>query len=447
MTPSPFQQAIYDFYKTHRDKNLMVEAVAGSGKTTTIKDAIGLDFSRSILYLVFNKRNADEAATKLGAHRVSTFNSFGHGLCMRLGGKFDKWKTWKLNDDLKVADKARLSKLVSLLKAHVCLDKDDTLLAQIVDKYDLDDPPPDLWPRYLKVIHDTRLFDFDDQIFIPVQRGRGSKPIVNYETVFVDECQDLNPVKIQFLQLFTGNKILVGDSHQAIYGFAGADTEAMKSLKTVFDCVELPLSINYRCGKSIITEAQQYVPHITAWDQSPAGIVDRGPCSPEAIGFGEYILCRNTAPLVKLCLKLIAAEKPATILGREGLESITRFMDRVPFSSRTAWYETEYMRLIEANRTSKAAALEDTFDTIDALAEGCGSWAEVKARIDKIFTDRESRGITLMTIHKSKGLEAHTVRLLAEWKSKASSEWQVEQENNLKYVAITRAKERLIYES
>jgi len=67
--------------------------------------------------------------------------------------------------------------------------------------------------------------------------------------------------------------------------------------------------------------------------------------------------------------------------------------------------------------------------------------------IGGIFSD-DTRGIVLSTIHKSKGLENDRVFfLLPELLPSrfATMDWQLEQEENLRYVAITRAKKELVY--
>src|SRR5882672_981999 len=59
--------------------NLMISALAGTGKTTTL-EAVEKAVPRSpILYLVFNKKNATEAAGRMmSTTTVRTFNSMGH---------------------------------------------------------------------------------------------------------------------------------------------------------------------------------------------------------------------------------------------------------------------------------------------------------------------------------------------------------------------------------
>ena len=69
-------------------------------------------------------------------------------------------------------------------------------------------------------------------------------------------------------------------------------------------------------------------------------------------------------------------------------------------------------------------------------------------KINIIFSDNEKDGICLSTIHKAKGLEADNVFILCEslMPSKhARKKWEIESEQNLIYVAITRAKKTLNY--
>jgi superfamily I DNA/RNA helicase len=68
-------------------------------------------------------------------------------------------------------------------------------------------------------------------------------------------------------------------------------------------------------------------------------------------------------------------------------------------------------------------------------------------KINVIFTDK-LEGIILSTIHKSKGLEADRVFIARPDKLplKVKKAWQAKQEKNLEYVAITRAKNELIYD-
>ena len=97
--------------------------------------------------------------------------------------------------------------------------------------------------------------------------------------------------------------------------------------------------------------------------------------------------------------------------------------------------------------------LQDRFDCLMCFTEGSDSVDQVLASIDKVFTDdRFGDGVKLSSVHKAKGLEADRVFILLPEGGgmphpMAKSYWQREQEMNLKYVAITRAKNELVWVS
>jgi ATP-dependent exoDNAse (exonuclease V) beta subunit len=90
----------------------------------------------------------------------------------------------------------------------------------------------------------------------------------------------------------------------------------------------------------------------------------------------------------------------------------------------------------------------DTIKALEALSDGITWKDDLIRKIDTIFSDNEKEGICLSTIHKAKGLEADNVFILCPslMPSKyAKKEWEKIAEENLIYVAITRAKKTLNY--
>lgn len=82
--------------------------------------------------------------------------------------------------------------------------------------------------------------------------------------------------------------------------------------------------------------------------------------------------------------------------------------------------------------------VSDKYDTVDKII----------SLFKRIFSDRDFDGITLSTIHKSKGLEAKNIFFVNQSlipSEFARTEEQLIQEKNLRYVAITRAEEKLTY--
>ena len=91
--------------------------------------------------------------------------------------------------------------------------------------------------------------------------------------------------------------------------------------------------------------------------------------------------------------------------------------------------------------------LYQRIEVIQCLCEEVESVKELRKLIEGIFSD-DINGIILSTIHKAKGLENDRVFFLCPElipSRFATMDWQFEQEQNLKYVAITRAKKELIY--
>ena len=100
-----------------------------------------------------------------------------------------------------------------------------------------------------------------------------------------------------------------------------------------------------------------------------------------------------------------------------------------------------------AKETRPYLMLLDKCECLLYLAESANG--NIKAIIDKVFSETKiANAITLMSIHKAKGLESDRVVFLEPnlnaKKSKKQMQWQFDQEQNLQYVAVTRAKKELV---
>jgi len=86
-TPTPEQTHILDLVRT-TDANLMVNALAGTGKTATLKMIEAEATTKPILFLAFGKKNAEDGRkTMASTTKVSTFNSLGHGIWAQAIGR------------------------------------------------------------------------------------------------------------------------------------------------------------------------------------------------------------------------------------------------------------------------------------------------------------------------------------------------------------------------
>jgi DNA helicase-2/ATP-dependent DNA helicase PcrA len=249
--------------------------------------------------------------------------------------------------------------------------------------------------------------------------------------------------------------IAVGDRNQSIYGFSGAYASSFDKFLSYGKVEELPLDICYRCATSII-DATNEVYDVMEYGKSEKGIVGEVNDINEVKG-ESMIICRNTSPIIKMYFSLLSTGMPVYIKGDDILASITRFLK--PYLNYTiAGTKTELNYQLEdlqkdqsENGRMKMYIFKENHANFKALVSNMSTDYEVVkvllAKIENLFKVKE-KATMLCTIHKAKGLEADIVYILNESliPSKfAKSPEQLTQEQNLKYVARSRAKKELYY--
>lgn len=478
-TPSTYQQAIFDFIQTGTG-NAVVNAVAGSGKTTTIVKGLGLipeAENKQIYFLAFGKAIADEIRSRVPAYvNVSTLHSLGAKALLRSRKSiFDEKKVWKTTDMLRndwhnedpTIDGNylnRVRKLVDLYRLNLATSELE--LQQIARKHGIEVLNGEVGKamqtlRFLS--RDTH--DFVDMLYYPASDPSIKMPYADW--IFIDECQDLNKAQQALFSKLIGPNtrfIAVGDPHQAIYGFAGADEESFNSLKAFSNTIELPLSMNYRCGSDIIEFINELFPEIAivAYPGAPKGKVDQK-ASYRTITDGDMVLCRNTAPLVRMCLEMIKSHKKAYVKGgdigktlanmvtRSNARTITDFefwlgRELGTISSRLS---KKYPGMTAAELQSEPtySIMADKIEVFEAIIDSTaiGTPSELVYWINNLFAE-EKAGICFSSAHKSKGLENRKVFIIEPElmpSRHAKTVGQKIQEENLMYVAFTRGKEYL----
>lgn len=479
--PSRYQQGVFDFI-TSGQGHAVVSAVAGSGKTTTIVQALKLTPpDAKVVFLAFNKHIANELAKKSPPHvKVCTLHSLGLAALRQRGRiKIDEYKLDNIIDEFLPIDRDEprdviaalyslrnnLKKLVSLVKATLCDSSDGAAIQQTADHYGLElngdeEAIIGLLPQVLaRCAVDDHTVDFDDMIWLPVHLGL---PLEKFDWVFVDECQDLNKSQIELVlrSIAEGGRVVaVGDASQSLYGFRGADTEAIGNIVAALDAVTLPLSITYRCPLSHVRLAQTIVPHLEAGPNAIEGIVEN--VSEDGVAErakdGDMIICRVNAPLISLAFKLIRKGIKAVVRGRDIGKNLSDLIRKFNADSIDdlcfkidEYVRRESLRLARRrDRESLQIQLDDKVDTLRAVISDCATVPDVLYRLESLFSD-DIEGVVLSSVHRAKGLEANRVFILRPDllpHPKAQSVWQVEQENNCRYVALTRSKSELFFVS
>jgi superfamily I DNA/RNA helicase len=471
---SPYQQRIFDFVE-HGSGNAIIQAVAGSGKTTTIVEALKRVKGASI-FLAFNKAIAEEL--KRRGVNARTFHSLTYGPVMRHKGASNVNQT-KLRDivDARCSGEdaeaygSFITRLVGLgRQAGIGCLIPDTAEAwlQLAEYHDLE-PDSDLpgvtiergvelASRLLQAAYESAEVDFDDMLYLAVRDGLA---LPHFDFVFVDEAQDTNNIQRAILRKIMredSRLVAVGDSAQAIYGFRGADSNSMGMIAEEFGCETLPLSVSYRCPQAVVQYAAQWCQQIEAAPGAAQGSVEAlQKWDARTFRPTDLVVCRTTKPLVALAYSMLKAGVGVRVMGREigqGLIALinrmrARGLDQLQEKLR-AYTEREVQKAIARKKDAKAAALQDKTDTvlclIDGLDERSRTIPALIAAVERLFSD--AAGVTtLATIHKAKGLEAKRVLWLnrSECPSRwARQDWQQQQERNLCYVAATRALEELV---
>ena len=492
MNPTKQQQAFLRALTT-TSSHLALVARAGCGKTSTILmgvDAIVAKEPRAeIAVVAYNKAIADEVGAKLKAAGHTDWRTVGSQTLHGMGFGLVKYAFKPEVDDKKINKLieernqevygqygSQIAALVRYAKqAGVGFFNDlpignVAVWHQLADHFDVNglDDTSDAdavveaaQSIYRASLAQTDVIDFDDMVLFPLIKNLRVKFGKDY--IFLDEAQDLSRARQalarKFLKPHTGRMIVVGDDRQAIYGFSGADADALPNLIASLPAVALPLSVTWRCPQAVVRLAQTLVPDIEVAPSAPEGEVLYLDELPEDLGTQDAVLCRNTAPLIKLAYKLIRAGKPCKVEGRaigEGLLALVRrykvkTVDAL-INRLEAYQEREVQKAMAKGNDAKVEEVEDRVGTLmeicqAVIAQGKTSTQDVADFIDRLFADGATNVTVLATYHRAKGREWPRVFLLehnARCPSKAARQpWQIQQESNLAYVAFTRAQRTL----
>lgn len=503
--PSTYQAAIFDTIE-HGRGHTVVEAVAGSGKTETIVNAARL-LSGAGLMLAFNKHIATELGERLKGTNMQAKTVHGVGFgAIRFanrdkrvkvdakkyrgflrnveqeiknresvnGRKLSTAELRDLDDEgfprmviLRLLDLARVN-----LVDHTCLSFGGELLG-LVSHHGLD-VPEGLDELVVEIVAGcmtlgaqvTTEIDFTDMLWLPIVHGW--KP-TGYAFVFVDEAQDLSKAQLAIARMCCrkgGRMVFVGDRRQAIYGFAGADANSFQNIIDSTDATVLPLSVCYRCPTSHLDIARELCPQIEAAPGAIEGVVrtvKREDLCME-ISEGDLVLCRVNAPLLSICYMLIADGISAAVRGRDIGAGLCKIVDdiaktvanfRESFGEAVVEWKEEHKEIVR-RRGGDDDLQEQAFERIDDQAEcvriifstsKAVTADELKTSITSLFAD-DRPSVMLSSVHRAKGLENDRIFIVDPERlqqPRGKRAWMIEQEQNLHYVAVTRAKSELIY--
>tara|TARA_X000001382_G_scaffold25412_2_gene15977 strand:+ start:827 stop:2761 length:1935 start_codon:yes stop_codon:yes gene_type:complete len=292
---------------------------------------------------------------------------------------------------------------------------------------------------------------------------------INDNGFIAHNCQDFSAIQHLLLDkiLKKGSRIIAaGDPQQSIFSFAGAMSNSIDILKDKFGMKELPLSVTYRVPKSGVELMREYKPTVEYPNNAIEGEINRKGNLSDAKE-GDLVICRLTKPLVAAYFKLLDEEKKATIVGKEmeaGLSKMLKIVNGFEVHEAEDYFISELEKLhdhlmndnnVEDPKTHpKYTSFEEKIDILKIFFDRYGSVYDTQLKIKQIFGDSHRKAVTLMTIHKAKGLESDNVFIIKSFKGqslfpykreKGMSDEQKLQEKNLEYVAVSRFKKKLTF--
>lgn len=538
--PSTYQQDILDFFLNNPQSNMLVNALAGSGKSTTAC-MLSEHSKTSDLYIAFNASVVEEFKKKIKnpKTKVMTMHSLAYSIMLynveqeskdsgekpkgfgsqrsKRTVSLDNFKPHKILDEeitkrygryIEFAKRVflkdnyvNLYNLCRLTLTDMSSNKD---VSRLIDDHvlflyygDEGYSAPDISEitSTLKIL-DTKsrqqfetqgVIDFTDMLWITFNKLKYDNWEVPYwalyTNIYCDEVQDFSNIQLNFLKFIKrtkGRYVFIGDFHQAIYNFAGANAQAFNQIPKMFAPVEtFDLPICYRCAKSHLSRVnREYGIPILPCDDAPMGFVktiDKNKIS-EYAKAGDMVISRKNKWIAEVVLDLARNGTPIFIEDKDMVAAIKRqilsskctsvgtlekFLQKVISNYNKKLFEIVSKNVREGGheeeRLEAVAETNSKIDNTSFLLEILEGYFENHASSDSIskfsnFIDKllnttpSPNCVRLCSIHKAKGLEATNVFVLNEAKINydfRNSKEQNIQEKNLSYIATTRAKEGL----
>lgn len=455
---------------TASNRNLLISALAGAAKTSTLVLIAEALRTKSIQAISFNVRIAKEMKDRLPPNcESSTLNSIGHRawgatlgrrlvvnkdknyqIVQALGEELDRPRKSEFfeifSDLIKALDRA---KVYGWVPDGVMTERAKPLLDNMEFFASLPEEPSELMEALL--IEGMRrsitqaysgTIDYSDQLFMPAVFPCNFH---QFPVTLVDESQDLSELNHVLLRkMVRANRLIaVGDECQSIYAFRGADITSMATLQQAFDMDQLTLSTTFRCPIKVVEESRWRAPHMRWPEWAKEGEVKHfTDWGHETLPHNAVIICRNNAPLFSMAIRLLKAGRAPELVGNDigkGLVKIMKKFGSADMSRDQVLQEIASWREAKLKKSREAGAVHDRAECMEVFAMQGETLGDAIAYAEHVFAC--GGPIKLMTGHKSKGLEFDNVFLLDTKLLRLDQQ----QERNLKYVMQTRAKAFLGY--
>jgi DNA helicase II / ATP-dependent DNA helicase PcrA len=274
-----------------------------------------------------------------------------------------------------------------------------------------------------------------------------------FRHLFVDEMQDVNPAQFRLLTLLLGDDpdlFVVGDPHQSVYGWNGAEPELLVSLPTLLTGMRVVrLDENHRCSPEVVAVAAAALglegPQAPASSRPPGALPRLGvhETDAEEAAWVAHEVWRARSPgrrwseLAVLARTNSQLDAVATALGAQRIPYRLAGADLGPASDVSSGRRRAgRTAALEEDGPGPSARAEPVDDEDDDQPGGVGA--------NPVGGD----AVLLSTFHRAKGLQWPDVYVIGLSDgltplSSARTERELAEEQRLLYVAMTRAESAL----
>lgn len=477
--PTAEQAAVIDSFVA--GQSLVVVAVAGAGKTTTLRMSSDAKLTRTPtfrgLYVAYNSALAKEARAAFPAgvdcrtaHSVA-FASHGRDLAHRLdaprmtgkqaaelmyaGGRYPETRV--LNSPVEIVTDviltpSQVARLALTTVERYCQSDADEIGPEhvpavngIIDRAGREALASIVVPiaglAWRDLTHPRGRLRFQPDVYLKMWAL--SRPRISADAILFDEAQDANPVLSRVLRDQAHTQLVaVGDPYQQLYAWRGA----VDALATWPADRRLTLAQSFRFGPAVAERANEWLSLLGA-EQRVIGF-DRIPSQVAPLEQADAVLCRSNAGAMARVMEHVEAGRKVHLVG--GASDIKRFAQaalRLMDGKRADHPELIAFESWEAVR--EYAALDDgaNLATIVKLIDEHGP--DKISRVADSLAAETGAEVTVSTAHKSKGRQWGTVKIGPDFREPFPREYPPDSgrravvieasELMLLYVGVTRA--------
>lgn len=455
------------------DDTLVVNAFAGTGKTHTLVGYAQARPEANILYLAYNQSIKLEAIEKFKQFKNVTVKTT-HGLAYRqyielFKDRFEKHGMQlsvkiiaeQFCDDVEKNNRYYYAFVLSkLLKDFVySAFTVEEFIEELIDnsdyytsKYKIDMAYfMTKFPYFWNEVIENDELPFEHDFYLKLYQL--DEPYLEHFTdIILDEAQDTNDCVLNIIEKqTTSRKVYIGDTYQQVYGFRGASDALSKVIKNSKDkCKNLFLTKSFRCSQEIAEQANDYL-QISG---SKKNFIGNSDIKDDEAGYKEEaIIGRNNIHLFQYAA-FNTGDKKLFFVGGFNSYNFYDLLDLVKLRYKKPGEKKEiynpfyasfqnFEELKEYAEESNDTELLSKIKVSVSVPKLGNEIFNVKQRTVK---KQEDADLILTSAHKSKGLEWDSVKLLKGFIDLSVTDIDdIEQEEvNLLYVAITRAKKRLL---